>query len=94
MKRKELIKRLIDAGCVFVRPGARHDLYMNPKTGKAGCAQTSGDRRESCKTYFEALDLTIYYKGRLTAAADFRHVRGAWHRAYGVEVLLPGVSLS
>ncbi len=24
MKRKDLIKRLIDAGCVFVRPGARH----------------------------------------------------------------------
>ncbi len=34
MKRKELIKRLADAGCVFVRPGARHDLYMNPKTRK------------------------------------------------------------
>jgi len=34
MKRKDLIKRLIDAGCVFVRPGARHDLYMNPKTRK------------------------------------------------------------
>jgi hypothetical protein len=23
MKRKDLIKRLTDAGCVFVRPGAR-----------------------------------------------------------------------
>jgi predicted RNA binding protein YcfA (HicA-like mRNA interferase family) len=34
MKRKDLIKRLIDAGCVFVRPGARHDLYMNPTTRK------------------------------------------------------------
>jgi len=34
MKRKELIKRLTDAGCVFVRPGARHDMYMNPQTGK------------------------------------------------------------
>ncbi len=34
MKRKDLIKRLIDAGCVFVRPGARHDLYMNPITRK------------------------------------------------------------
>jgi len=34
MKRKELIKRLTDAGCVFVRPGARHDVYMNPQTWK------------------------------------------------------------
>jgi len=34
MKRKELIKRLTDAGCVFVRPGARHDVYMNPQTRK------------------------------------------------------------
>jgi len=34
MRRKELIKRLIEAGCVFVRPGARHDLYLNPKRGK------------------------------------------------------------
>lgn len=34
MKRQELIKNLMDAGCVYVRPGAKHDLYMNPKTGK------------------------------------------------------------
>ena len=30
----ELIKRLTAAGCVFVRPGSRHDLYMNPASGK------------------------------------------------------------
>jgi len=34
MKRQELIRRLTAAGCVFVRPGGRHGLYMNPKTGK------------------------------------------------------------
>ena len=34
MKRKELIKTLKGAGCVFVRAGARHDVFMNPKTGK------------------------------------------------------------
>jgi len=34
MKRRELIKRLLTAGCVYVRPGSRHDLYLNPKTGK------------------------------------------------------------
>ena len=34
MKRQELIRRLATAGCVFLRPGGRHDLYVNPKTGK------------------------------------------------------------
>lgn len=34
MKRQALIKKLIAAGCIFVRPGGKHDLYMNPKTGK------------------------------------------------------------
>jgi len=33
-EKKELIRRLTDAGCIFVRRGARHDLYVNPKTGK------------------------------------------------------------
>ncbi len=34
MKRKELIKKIGEAGCVFVRHGRNHDLYVNPKTGK------------------------------------------------------------
>jgi len=34
MRRKDLIKRLSDAGCVLVRHGPRHDLYKNPVTGK------------------------------------------------------------
>jgi mRNA interferase HicA len=34
MRRKDLIKRLSDAGCVLVRHGLRHDLYKNPATGK------------------------------------------------------------
>jgi mRNA interferase HicA len=34
MKRKELIRKLTAEGCVFVRSGGRHDLYMNPRTGK------------------------------------------------------------
>ncbi len=34
MKRKNLIKRLTNSGCVLVRHGGRHDLYTNPKTGK------------------------------------------------------------
>lgn len=34
MKRRDLLKRLANAGCVFVRAGARHDLYRNPTTSK------------------------------------------------------------
>jgi mRNA interferase HicA len=34
MKRKELIKKITSSGCELVRHGGRHDLYMNPKTGK------------------------------------------------------------
>jgi mRNA interferase HicA len=34
VKRKDLIKKLTDSGCVLVRHGGRHDLYKNPTTGK------------------------------------------------------------
>ena len=34
MKRKDLIKRLNDSGCILIRHGSRHDLYKNPATGK------------------------------------------------------------
>jgi len=34
VKRKDLIKKLTDSGCVLVRRGGRHDLYKNPTTGK------------------------------------------------------------
>lgn len=35
MKRKDLIKRLTDSGCILVRHGSHHDLYKNPTTGKS-----------------------------------------------------------
>lgn len=34
MRRKALLKRLSEAGCVLERHGAAHDLYKNPATGK------------------------------------------------------------
>jgi mRNA interferase HicA len=34
MKKKELIKKLVTAGCVLIRHGSRHDMYKNPVTGK------------------------------------------------------------
>ena len=33
MKRSQLIRQLTKAGCVLLRPGARHDIYVNPANG-------------------------------------------------------------
>ena len=30
MKRKDLIKHLIKNGCIFIREGARHSVFLNP----------------------------------------------------------------
>jgi len=34
VKRKDVLKKLTDSGCVLVRHGGRHDLFKNPATGK------------------------------------------------------------
>jgi mRNA interferase HicA len=34
MKRQALIRELREAGCVLLRRGARHDVYLNPATGQ------------------------------------------------------------
>ena len=34
MKRSELIRQLLDAGCVLQRHGGRHDIYVNQLTGR------------------------------------------------------------
>jgi len=34
MKRKEFLRQLRKDGCVLLRAGGRHDIYMNPSTGK------------------------------------------------------------
>jgi predicted RNA binding protein YcfA (HicA-like mRNA interferase family) len=33
MKRSDLVRKLDEEGCVFVRHGGSHDWYRNPKTG-------------------------------------------------------------
>jgi mRNA interferase HicA len=33
MKRKELVRQLTKAGCVLLRHGSNHDVYLNPKNG-------------------------------------------------------------
>ena len=34
MKRKDLIRELMDSGCYLKRHGKRHDIYINPHNGK------------------------------------------------------------
>ena len=34
MKRSELIRELLRQGCVLLRPGGRHDIYLNPTNGQ------------------------------------------------------------
>jgi len=34
MKRKEFVRKLVKEGCVLLRAGARHDIYLNPFNGK------------------------------------------------------------
>jgi mRNA interferase HicA len=34
VKRTELIRQLTEAGCVLLRHGGRHDVYLNPLTGQ------------------------------------------------------------
>jgi mRNA interferase HicA len=34
MKRKELVKQLESSGCILLRHGANHDIYLNPKSGQ------------------------------------------------------------
>jgi predicted RNA binding protein YcfA (HicA-like mRNA interferase family) len=34
MKRSEFVRQLLADGCVLLRYGSRHDIYLNPATGK------------------------------------------------------------
>ena len=34
MKRSELIRQLVAAGCILDRHGRKHDVYLNPANGK------------------------------------------------------------
>ncbi len=34
MKRRDLVRELVEQGCYLRRHGKRHDIYINPKNGK------------------------------------------------------------
>jgi hypothetical protein len=35
VKRRDLIRQLEEMGCIFIRHGANHDWYQNPRTKMA-----------------------------------------------------------
>ncbi len=35
MKRRDLVAKLEEAGCVLLRHGAKHDIYHHPKSGRS-----------------------------------------------------------
>ena len=35
MKRRDLVQKIEDIGCVFIRHGGKHDWYQNPVTKAA-----------------------------------------------------------
>ena len=35
MKRTDLVKALVQKGCVLLRHGGKHDIYHNPQTGNS-----------------------------------------------------------
>lgn len=54
MKRHELLKHLTDNGCQFLREGARHSIYVNPRNGNTSTVprhnEVSNDlARKICK---------------------------------------------
>ena len=34
MKRRDLLRKLQREGCVLLRSGGNHDIYLNPRSGK------------------------------------------------------------
>ena len=47
MKRTELIKRIIEMKCIFIRHGKRHDWYQNPGTKMAQPVPRHNEIKES-----------------------------------------------
>ncbi|MBI5595516.1 MAG: type II toxin-antitoxin system HicA family toxin [Elusimicrobia bacterium] len=47
MKRRDLIRELVAAGCYLKRHGSRHDLYANPGTGRIAPVPRHNDIAET-----------------------------------------------
>ena len=56
MKRRDLIKKLEDAGCHFVRHGGKHDWYQNPQTGVSQPVPRHSELKENlCRSIIKKL---------------------------------------
>jgi len=47
VKRKEFIRFLIKNGCYLERHGKKHDLYLNPVTGKKSAVPRHSEIKDS-----------------------------------------------
>ena len=54
MKRKELIRQLENAGCVLLRHGSRHDVYVNVKNGRKQPVPRHSEVDEQLAKHIEA----------------------------------------
>jgi len=58
MKRREFVRELERAGCVLHRNGARHDIYLNPTTGKKAPIPRHTEIKDSlCRLIRKQLEL-------------------------------------
>jgi mRNA interferase HicA len=47
VRRHDLIRLLVDAGCCLHRHGARHDIYINPRNGRKAPVPRHNEVRNS-----------------------------------------------
>ena len=47
MKRRKLIKELVNAGCYLKRHGNKHDIYVNPQNGRKAPVPRHSEIKES-----------------------------------------------
>lgn len=50
VKTNELLRLLRDGGCEFLRHGANHDIWINPKTGARSAVPRHGAQEVKVKT--------------------------------------------
>ena len=61
MKFRDLVSRLRDEGCVFVRHGAGHDLYRNVITGKQEAVPRHAEVKEfTARSIIRRLSTPLY----------------------------------
>ncbi len=51
MKRREFVRRLKQEGCVLMRRGSHHDIYLNPNTGVRQPVPRHTELDNACQTH-------------------------------------------